>query len=208
MAKAEKIKKIPLNEEKHEPREVHKIDADNKPIEAPEKKDLKVPEDKNKKGLVKEMSIKKTPSTKNIAINIIISLLVVAIGIFSGWGLSQVVSTKPSQSPEEQAMVNEEEIKPGDIYGQEINGFRDSAEGVLLKGGIEGEGSHRILRPGGKTQTVYLTSSVIDLNPFVDHKVKVWGETFAAQKANWLMDVGRVEVIELNAEKPFEENIE
>ena len=78
----------------------------------------------------------------------------------------------------------------------------------LLKGGIEGEGSHRILRPGGETQTVYLTSSVIDLSPFVDHKIKVWGETFAAQKANWLMDVGRVEVIELNAETPFEEDIE
>ena len=132
----------------------------------------------------------------------------VIVGIFSGWGLSQVISTKSSQSPEEQAMVDKEEIKPGSIYGQEINGFRDSAEGVLLKGGIEGEGSHRILRPGGETQTVYLTSSVIDLSPFVDHKVKVWGETFAAQKANWLMDVGRVEVIELNAEKPFEEDLE
>ena len=208
MVKEEKIEKISLDAEKSEPREVHKLDADNKPIETPEEKDLKVPEDKNKKGLVKEMSIKKTPQTKNIAINIIVSLLVVVVGIFSGWGLSQVVSKQSSQSPEEQAMVNEEEIKPGGIYGQETNGFRDSAEGVLLKGGIEGEGSHRILRPGGETQTVYLTSSVIDLNPFIDHKVKVWGETFAAQKANWLMDVGRVEVIELNVEKPFEEDIE
>jgi hypothetical protein len=50
-----------------------------------------------------------------------------------------------------------------------------------------------------------MTSSVIDLDPFIDHKVKIWGDTFAAQKANWLMDVGRVEVVELNAQKPFEE---
>jgi hypothetical protein len=201
MNKEENLEKISLDPKENqldEPKEVHKLDEDNKPIVIPE----------DKKGLVKEMSIKKSPSTKNTAINIIVSLLVVAVGVLSGWGLSQVVGSKSSQSPEEQAIVNKEEIKPGDIYGQETNGFKDEAEGVLLKGGIGGEGSHRILRPGGETQTVYLTSSVIDLNPFVDHKVKVWGETFAAQKANWLMDVGRVEVIELNAEKPFEEDIE
>ena len=156
MAKEENIEKVSLDAKKNEPKEVHKIDADNKPIETPEENNTKIPEDKNKKGIVKEMSIKKTPSTKNIAINISVSLLVVIVGIFSGWGLSQVVSKQSSQTPEEQAMVNEEEIKPGDIYGQETNGFRDSAEGVLLKGGIEGEGSHRILRPGGETQTVYI----------------------------------------------------
>jgi hypothetical protein len=41
---------------------------------------------------------------------------------------------------------------------------------------------------------------------FVGHKITVWGETFSAQKAGWLMDVGRVQIIELNAKPPFEEN--
>ena len=36
-------------------------------------------------------------------------------------------------------------------------------------------------------------------------KVKVWGETFKGQTAGWLMDVGRVQVVELDAEPPVEE---
>lgn len=74
--------------------------------------------------------------------------------------------------------------------------FRDSAEGQLEEGGINGEGTHRLVRPGGENQTVYLNSSVLNLSDFAGKKVKVWGETFAAKKAGWLMDVGRVEVLE------------
>jgi hypothetical protein len=42
---------------------------------------------------------------------------------------------------------------------------------------------------------VYLTSSTVDLSPFVGKKVRVWGQTFTGQKAGWLMDVGLVEVL-------------
>lgn len=74
--------------------------------------------------------------------------------------------------------------------------FSDSAEGVLEKGGIDGEGSHHLVRPGGEDQTLYMTSSVIDLDQFVGKKVKVWGETLGAQTAGWLMDTGKLEVLE------------
>jgi hypothetical protein len=37
---------------------------------------------------------------------------------------------------------------------------------------------------------------LVDLDRFVNHKVTVWGETFAAQKVGWLMDVGAVKVLE------------
>ncbi len=74
--------------------------------------------------------------------------------------------------------------------------FKDSAEGDLEKGGINDEGSHHLVRPGGESQNVYLTSSAIDLDQFVGRKVKVWGETFAAQSAGWLMDVGKLRVLE------------
>ena len=57
------------------------------------------------------------------------------------------------------------------------------------------EGSHVLLRPGGASQTVHLTSSVTDLEKFVGMQVRVWGETFRGRSAGWLMDVGRVEVI-------------
>ena len=73
--------------------------------------------------------------------------------------------------------------------------LRDSAEGTLEGGGIDGEGTHKLIRPGGVSQTVYLTSSILDLEQYVGKKVKVWGEKFAAKKAGWLMDVGKVEVV-------------
>lgn len=72
--------------------------------------------------------------------------------------------------------------------------FPDNAEGLLKEGGMEGEGSYHLERPGGKSQNVYLTSTAVDLSTFVGKKVKVWGQTFAAEKAGWLMDVGYIEV--------------
>ena len=72
--------------------------------------------------------------------------------------------------------------------------FKDTTEGTLREGGIEGEGSFHLERPGGKSQTVYLTSSTVDLSEYIGKKVKVWGETHTSEKAGWLMDVGYVEV--------------
>jgi hypothetical protein len=74
--------------------------------------------------------------------------------------------------------------------------FKDTATGVLKSGGIKGEGTHHLERPGGSTQTVYLTSSVIDMSAFVDKKVQVWGQTVAGKRAGWLMDVGKIKVVE------------
>jgi hypothetical protein len=74
--------------------------------------------------------------------------------------------------------------------------FRDSAEGILEEGGVDGEGTHHLVRPGGASQNVYLTSTVIDLASFVGKKVQVWGETISAREAGWLMDVGKVKVVE------------
>ncbi len=71
--------------------------------------------------------------------------------------------------------------------------FTDSAEGLLREGGFEGEGSYHLERPGGDSQNVYLTSSAVDLSSYIGKKIKVWGETFTAEKAGWLMDVGLVE---------------
>jgi hypothetical protein len=87
-------------------------------------------------------------------------------------------------------------IPSGKIYG---NGdpkiFKDVAEGILKEGGIEGEGQYHLVRSGGDSQNVYMTSSSVDLSQFVDRKIKVWGQTQKAQKAGWLMDVGKVETL-------------
>ena len=89
------------------------------------------------------------------------------------------------------------EAEKGKTYGSDDKEtFPDEAEGVLEEGGLDGEGSHKLVRPGGESQTAYLTSSTLDLDEFVGKKIKVWGQTNEAQKAGWFMDVGRVEVIE------------
>lgn len=88
-------------------------------------------------------------------------------------------------------------IEKGTVIGSDdTKTFKDTAEGVLKEGGIDGEGAFHLVRPGGEAQNVYLTSSTVDLSSLVDRKIKVWGETQKAQVAGWLMDVGRVEVLE------------
>jgi hypothetical protein len=72
--------------------------------------------------------------------------------------------------------------------------FKDSAEGILKEGGMDGEGNFHLERPGGVSQNAYLTSSTVDLSKYIGKKIKVWGQTFSGQKAGWLMDVGLVEI--------------
>lgn len=118
-------------------------------------------------------------------------IVIILAGGFSGFILSKtfrkynVVSVSDNKKT-----VSKEVVGSGD---KKV--YPDSAEGELESGGINGEGTHRLIRPGGESQTVYLNSSVLDLNQFVGKKVRVWGQTFAAKKAGWLMDVGKVEVL-------------
>lgn len=138
-------------------------------------------------------------STKSMSplAKIIPVIVVILLGISSGYVLSHfgpISSSKTTVTSPTTAGG----VKVGDTFGSsDEKSFKDSAEGVLEKGGINGEGSHKLIRPGGDSQTVYLTSSVIDLDDFVGHKIKIWGDTFSARKAGWLLDVGRVKVLEL-----------
>jgi hypothetical protein len=136
---------------------------------------------------------------------IIIPLIIVLLGIASGWGLSRKsgLSAGTSSQLTSPESITANNLKVGEIVGvPDEKSFRDKAEGVLVEGGFEGEGSHHLVRPGGDDQNVYLTSSIVDLSLFVNHKITVWGETFSAQKAGWLMDVGRVQIVELDAKLP------
>ncbi len=117
------------------------------------------------------------------------AVMIILAGFLTGYFLVQSPGEKAKQSGE---FIQSEKV----VGSTDTKVFRDSAEGVLEKGGINGEGTHKLIRPGGESQTVYLTSSVVNLNDFVGKKVRVWGETQAAQKAGWFMDVGRVELID------------
>lgn len=71
--------------------------------------------------------------------------------------------------------------------------FKDCATGVIEKEGLNGEGTHKLIREGGPSQTAYLLSSIVDMDQYVGLTVKVCGQTIAAKKVSWLMDVGRLE---------------
>ena len=133
-------------------------------------------------------------------------VLVVFIGIFLGMFVKKNTTLGAKLSGDNMAISTAapvDGLKVGDIIGvNDDKTFNNQAKGVLDKGGFNGEGSHKLLRPGGASQTAYLTSSVVDLDEFVGHEVTVWGQTFSAQKVGWLMDVGRVKVEKLNAPLP------
>lgn len=130
-------------------------------------------------------------SQGKVSLPIVVSifLVVAALGVSLGYVLSssQTLSlpslkTGGESAKESAGVLNKKE-------------FPDKAEGTLKAGGIDGEGNYHLIRKGGESQNVYLTSSVVDLSQFLDKKIRVWGATFQAEKAGWLMDVGYVEVL-------------
>ncbi len=134
-------------------------------------------------------------------------LVVVAVfaGVGTGYQVYRTVSSKDTGLPADGNIqkVAGTEINAGDVFGStDEKTFKDSAEGYLEQGDPDDEGTHKLLRPGGEMQTVYLTSSVTDLDKLVGMEVKVWGETFKGQKAGWLMDVGRVRVEKVDGDSP------
>lgn len=119
---------------------------------------------------------------------VLVSFLIVIVGVGTGWLLTK---NKGSSA-----------VAPGAKNTAKVAGindtstFKDEAEGLLEEGGINGEGQYHLTRSGGVSQNVYLTSTSVDLSAFVGKKVKVWGQTLSARKAGWLMDVGKIQVVE------------
>lgn len=113
---------------------------------------------------------------------------VLLIGGAVGFGASRIGTAKKSTS----LYPTVQDDKSAGIADKKT--FKDTAEGILREGGIDGEGNFHLERPGGKSQNVYLTSTTVDLSEYIGKKIKIHGETFSAQKAGWLMDVGLVEV--------------
>lgn len=134
-------------------------------------------------------------SSNKMSVLVVVGFLLLGIG--TGFVVSKVAG-KPASSVASKEVVGEDgkvSLQKGQIFGADEKAFKDQAEGELLEGGIEGEGEYHLKRPGGESQNVYLTSSVIDLSQFVGKKIRVWGQTYEAEKAGWLMDVGRVQIL-------------
>jgi len=128
------------------------------------------------------------PNTR-IIIGVYIVLFVLGVG--TGYLLAGRPALFRSSSSAKQTVVTSGKI----VGSTDTKTFKDSAEGTLEKGGLGGEGSHKLIRAGGPSQTAYLVSSVVDLDQYVGKKVRVWGQTMAAETVPWLMDVGKIEIL-------------
>lgn len=125
---------------------------------------------------------------------LVVFIVIILLGVGSGYFLSKNSNSGPISAISTGG--NSSSVSKGAIFGSnDMKTFSDTVEGVLKKGGIEDEGQFHLVRPGGDSQNVYVTSSIVDLSVFVNKKIKVWGQTQKARVAGWLMDVGKVEVL-------------
>ena len=125
---------------------------------------------------------------------VILLVAVVVVGLLSGYFISNKSGAAITNTTT--GGVSSSSTATGTVVGSnDTSTFKDTAEGTLKEGGINGEGAFHLVRPGGDSQNVYLTSSSVDLSKFINKKIKVWGQTQKAQYAGWLMDVGRIEVL-------------
>jgi len=156
---------------------------------------LKMPE---VKPLQKNELIKKLPMTKfQKFIPVIAGVFVILAGALTGYVLASPSGSKSGKSEVPSGVSVQGESESAMEAGvTDESTFSDEAEGTLKEGGINGEGTHYLDRDLGPEKNVYLTSTVINLQNFVDKKVHVWGQTIAGQHAGWLMDVGKIKIVE------------
>ncbi len=120
-------------------------------------------------------------------------LIIVILGVVTGFLFSRKAA--PGVSVGSQLVQTVQTTKEEGVTNLAL--FPDQAVGTVKinDGKITKEGSHILIRDG-IGQNAYLTSSVIDLNKYLDKKIQVWGKTYGAQKAGWLMDIGRIKLVE------------
>lgn len=130
--------------------------------------------------------------------------VVIVMAIIIGFAISRFFPSQTNSVNQEDSLVANqaaqviegEELKPGVVYGNTSQTFSDTTFGTVVAGGVNGEGTHTLEREGGVTQNAALTSSVVDLDLFIGKKVEVFGETNTSRKANWLLDVGNIKIID------------
>lgn len=126
----------------------------------------------------------------------ILILIIVGLGVFSGLVLSS--RSKNQEKASSSTLAEEENLTP-EVQESFAKTFKDEAEGIIEKNDDldrYAQGQWKLIRPGGDSQTVFLTSSVMDLDEYVGKKVKIFGETFSSSDVGWLMDVGKVEEVQ------------
>lgn len=139
-------------------------------------------------GFMHSLNAEQTPKLVPLPLVVVIGVISVLLGVFGAYSMTKT-SVMTSNVDEGTAIQTD---KAAGVLDKKT--FKDSAEGIMREGGMDGEGNFHLERPGGVSQNAYLTSSTVDLSKYIGKKVTVWGQTFQGQKAGWLMDVGLVEI--------------
>ena len=105
----------------------------------------------NKTSIMHSFKSKKT-NTSFLLVFLVIILVAIGFGIGSGYLLAQkapgLIQTSALQSPKDKNAVEK-----GKTYGtNDTTTFKDTVEGKLAEGGIDGEGQYHLVRSGGDSQ--------------------------------------------------------
>lgn len=155
--------------------------------------------EENQENIVKDLEAdEKKSAFKEIILPALVILVIILAGSVTGYFLANRGGLAGGEAQVKKLIGGAELVQSSTEVGIKDVNFKDTTEGRLEVNNDTAipEGSHKLIRPGGASKTAYLTSSVVDLNQFVGKCAQVWGETFAAQKAGWLMDVGRVKLLD------------
>jgi hypothetical protein len=136
--------------------------------------------------------VKPVMTSKKFPIMIGAAIVIVLVGLGIGWIVSSKKVSNTANLPKDSAVT----VSQNEAGVKDLTNYKDTATGTLQKGGLQGEGTYHLVREGGATHTVYLNSTVVDMSPFVGKKVQVWGQTQASHFTPWLMDVGKIQVVQ------------
>lgn len=126
-------------------------------------------------------------STKILLVISAVSIVLLGSGL--GLLISQKKSSRVEGTSTEQLIQTDKQAGIKDCKG-------DRAIGVLEKTSGKEQGTHKLIRDGGPSQTVYMVSSVVDLDGYVGKKMEVCGDTQKLQGVSWFMDVAQIKIVE------------
>jgi hypothetical protein len=133
---------------------------------------------------------------KDIMLPAVVIIVIIMAGAYTGYRLANGKASSGSLTLSNGLSVVTSNKKEVGSTNTDI--FKDTATGRIEVNDSKTvpEGTHKLVRPHGTTQTAYLTSTVLDLSEFEGKCVEVWGKTDTARKAGWLMDIGRVKILD------------
>jgi len=136
---------------------------------------------------------------KEILLPVLVILVIIVTGGLTGYLLNKNKGKLTTNTSSAGGQTSNS-VKNGanEIGIKDEKQFPDKATGKIVVNDNKDvpDGTHKLLRPGGVSQTAYLTSSVVDMKSLEGKCVDMLGQTQAAKKAAWFMDVGWVKILD------------